>query len=246
MAAEDIKEAIANGAEEIVFEVASVSFEMVRIPEGNFFMGSPLQEEGRQPNEGPMRTISISKPFYMGRHAITQAQYQVVMGMNPSNFRGESLAVDQVLYANAVEFCNRLSQLIGVAITLPTEAQWEYACRAGTQTRFYSGDSKEDLDKVAWYDANSDNRVHEVAQKEPNAWGLYDMLGNVWEPTLDWLPSYETMANTDPLGTVNGRAVAMRGGGRMHGPEYARCASRLMSNDRFGGMGIRIVINPDS
>lgn len=246
MTAEDVKEAMSNDAEEIILEVASVPFELVRIPEGYFFMGSPLQEEGRQANEGPMRAISLSKPFYLGRHEVTQAQYQVVMGMNPSNFRGESLAIDQVMYADAVEFCNRLSQLTGVKVTLPTEAQWEYACRAGTQSRFYSGDSEEDLDKVAWYAANAEQRVHEVGQKEPNAWGLYDMHGNVWEPTLDWLPAYETMAGTDPVGIVNGREGAMRGGGRMHGAEYCRCASRLISSDMFGGLGIRIVINPDS
>ncbi|MCP5419729.1 MAG: formylglycine-generating enzyme family protein [Gammaproteobacteria bacterium] len=245
MAAEQIKEAMANGAEEINFDVASVVFELVRIPEGTFFMGSPLQEEGRQPIEGPMRAINLSKPFYMGRYAITQAQYQVVTGMNPSSFRGETLAMDQVLYSDALEFCSRLSQLSGIKVTLPTEAQWEYACRAGAQTRFYSGDSIADLDAIGWYVDNSGERVHEVGQKDPNAWGLYDMSGNVWEPTLDWLPSYETMANTDPVGSITERGGAMRGGGRMHEAQYCRSASRLRCSNMFGGMGIRIVINPD-
>ncbi len=245
MTAEDIKQAIAVDTEEIIFDVSSIYFHLVRIPEGEFNMGSPSSEEGHNSTEEPMRLIKISKAFYLGRYQITQTQYNAFMGIHRSNFQGDDLAVDQVLYSEALEFCKRLSQYLDLKVTLPTEAQWEYACRAGTQTRFYSGDTPEDLDEVAWYKANSNDRIHEVGQKKPNAWGLYDMHGNVWEPCIDSIPSYATIPYMDPIGTVQPRKGIMRGGGWMNELEYCRAACRVMSNDRFGGMGIRIAINPD-
>src|SRR5205823_843073 len=116
----------------------------------------------------------------------------------------------------ALAFCRELSRLTELPITLPTEAQWEYACRAGTKGPYYSGDTEEALRKVAWYRENSGETSHPVGQKEPNAWGLYDMLGNVWEPCIDDLPNYATIPDTDPIGKITTSHGIMRGGGWMH------------------------------
>jgi formylglycine-generating enzyme required for sulfatase activity len=240
----DLKQAMATGANQLEFYVGSVAFQLVKIPAGRFQMGSLADEEGHQPNEEPVRLIEISKAFYMGQYEVTQIQFKTVMGANPSKVKGDLLPVDQVTYAQALEFCNKLSQLIGINVTLPTEAQWEYACRAGTSTRFYAGNTIDDLAKVAWFDQNAEEKVHPVGQKEPNAWDLYDMHGNVWEFCLDFLPPYEQLTASDPVGRKSLERGAMRGGGWMHGPEYHRAATRLISDDMFGGTGIRIVINP--
>jgi len=244
MSAADIKQAMWEGAKQVEFRVGSVSFQLVRIEPGQFEMGSPPSEEGHKPNEGPVRSIQISKPFYLGRYEITQAQYKAVAGVNPSNFQGDSLAVDQISYPDALEFCKKISQSVGMNITLPTEAQWEYACRAGTKTRFYSGNTLTDLEKVAWYAGNSADMIHPVGQKQPNAWGLYDMHGNVWELCLDFLEQYNKIESMDPRGVMNSNRGAMRGGGWMDEPEYCRSACRLVSDVMFGGSGIRIAINP--
>ncbi len=241
----DLEQAMASEAHQLEFYIDSLSFQMLRIPAGQFKMGSLVDEEGHQPNEEPIRLIEISKPFYMGQYEVTQAQFKIVMGNNPSKVKGDLLPVDQVTYPQALEFCKKLSQLIDVTVTLPTEAQWEYACRAGTSTRFYSGNTIESLNKVAWFNQNAQGKVHPVGQKEPNAWGLYDMHGNVWEFCLDFIPTYEQLIVKDPVGRKSLERGAMRGGGWMHGPEYQRAATRLISDNMFGGTGIRIVINPD-
>lgn len=243
MSEAEIRQAIAAGAKQLEFKIGAVSFELVRIEPGEFDMGSPEHEVGHTATESPLRRIRISKAFYLGRYEITQAQYKTVTGANPSRFQGDTLAVDQVAYLQALEFCVRLSQLTGLTVTLPTEAQWEYAARAGTSSRFYSGDTQADLDKIAWYAGNAGGTVHPVGQKQPNAWGLYDMLGNVWELCIDLVPSYESMKPTDPMGEARGDYGAMRGGAWMNPAESCRSASRSMSNDMFGGAGIRIAIN---
>jgi formylglycine-generating enzyme required for sulfatase activity len=244
MGADGVKEAIQGGAKEVELRVGSTSLALVRIPPGEFDMGSPPTEPGHHPSEAPVRRVKITKPFYLGRYEVTQAQYLALMKENPSEFRGDTLAMDQVKYETALEFCKRLSGLAGVEVTLPTEAQWEYACRAGTRTRFYCGETATDLGKAAWYRENSGARVHPVGQKQPNAWGLYDMLGNLCEICLDDLGPYEWVKDTDPRGEVRGGGGTVRGGGWMHPEDYCRCATRVPYSEMFGGMGLRIAINP--
>ena len=240
----DLKQELAQGAKQVEFRAGQVSFQLVRIPAGEFEMGSPASEEGREANEGPAKRVRISKAFYLGPYEVTQAQYRELMGENPSLSRGDTLAVDQIVYAKALEFCVRLSQQAGVKVELPTEAQWEYACRAGTKTRYYSGETRADLDRVAWHKDNAGGTVHPVGQKQPNAWGLYDMLGNVWELTADYIQDFDKLADIDPKGLETMRWGAMRGGAWMELPNRCRSASRLMSNNMFGGAGIRIAIQP--
>lgn len=240
----DLKALIASDASELKFYVGSVPLEVVRIPPGNFEMGSPVDEPGHQENESPVRKIRISRAFYLGRYEITQAQFQAVMGVNPSSVRGDNLAADQITFSAALEFCARLSKVIGVRVSLPTEAQWEYAARAETASPFYSGRSTVDLDKIAWYSKNSGGAIHPVGLKQPNAFGLYDMIGNVWELCADFLGPYSTIKDTDPAGELNRRG-GMRGGGWDSDPEDARAARRLISDPMFGGSGIRVAIAPE-
>jgi len=232
---------IATHADELTFHVGSIAFDLVRIPAGCFDMGSDTYEVGHQPDESPVRTIRISSAFYLGRYQVTQSQYKAVMGSNPSNFQGEGLPQDQVTFPQAIEFCRRLSAIVRISIDLPTETQWEYAARAGTATPFYSGYSNADLDRIAWYAANSAGTIHPVGLKQPNAFGLYDTLGNVWELTADFLGPYSDIPDRDPVGQLHHRG-AMRGGAWDRGMEDLRAARRLLSDPMFGGSGMRITV----
>ena len=156
----------------------SIGMKLVFIPPGEFMMGSPEDEEGRLEHEGPQHRVKITKGFYMGATEVTQAQWKAVMGNNPSSFKGDNLPVENVSWNGAMDFCRKLSAMEGKTYRLPTEAEWEYACRAGS-TGPYAGTGK--LDDMGWYRDNSGDKTHAVATKQANAWGLYDMHGNVWE-----------------------------------------------------------------
>lgn len=245
MSSKSLRDQIAHRVPELRVDVGSVSFDLVRIPAGSFEIGSPANEYGHQPDESPVRNIRLSKAFYLGRYQITQAQYQAVMGVNPSTLRGATLAQNQVTFAKALEFCHRISTTAEIHVSLPTEAQWEYAARAGTRTPIYSGTSKRDLDTIGWYEENSGGAVHTVGLKQANQFGLYDMIGNIWELTADFLGPYQHIPDQDPRGELNRRG-AMRGGGWDSSFEDARAARRLLSDPMFGGSGIRIAIEEQS
>ena len=241
---EDIRGALEKDAPVVTLHIGAVQIDLLRIPPGEFAMGSPEGEEGHASNEGPVRRVRLSKAFYLGRFEITQAQYRAVMGDAPGGAEGDGdMPVSQITYAEALEFCRHLSSAANVDVRLPTEAEWEYACRAGTQERYCSGSAEAELGRVAWYSGNSQGKAHPVGQKQPNAWGIYDMHGNVWEYCADFIDDYATMASTDPVGRVTPRHGAMRGGGWMHGSEECRAATRLISDDMFGGAGFRIALN---
>src|SRR5579871_6676947 len=238
MTSQDIKKAMATGAKQLKLRVGTVDFVLLRIQAGSFEIGSPPTEKDHEPSESPVRRICISKPFYLGRTEITQLQYWTVIGDNPSNFIGGSLPVDGITHTRALQFCQELSRLTGVTITLPTEAQWEYACRAGTETPYCSGSTEKDLDEVGWYRENAGGSYHPVAQKKPNAWGLYDMHGNVLEPCIDTLPPYDEIKPIDPVGMRRANHGSLRGGAWMMPAECSRAAARAASNDMLAGTGI--------
>jgi formylglycine-generating enzyme required for sulfatase activity len=240
----DIHKAIASNAPELRFRFGRADWSLVRIPPGSFSMGSPLDEPGREDVEMPPRRVHISKPFYLGRYQITQVQYTAVTGHSPARFSGPNLAVDQIKFSGAHKFCRDLSKQLGLAITLPTEAQWEYAYRAGTQAPYYSGSREADAERIGWYRENSGGKVHEAGQKAPNAFGLYDMAGNLYEPCLDAILNFDAIDATDPVGTIDPNSGVARGGAWMEPASRARAAFRVGTNDRFGWLGIRIAIVP--
>ena len=239
---EAIIKAIQEKARAITVEAGDAAVELLRVEPGTFNLGSPVTEEGRLDSEGPVRKVTLTQPFYLGKYPITQQQYMAVTTKAPAKSAGPNVAIDQLTYAEALAFCAALTQAAGVTVTLPTEAQWEYACRAGSKTRFWSGDQEEDLARVGWYRENAEHRAREVGKKPANPWGFHDMHGNVCEFCRDILPSYGTIPDVDPVGQTSDRKGIMRGGGWMHPADYCRSAIRLMSSDRFGGAGLRIAI----
>ena len=195
----------------------NIGLKLVPIAAGVFQMGDL---------DSPVHKVRLTKDFYLSMTQVTQAQYKQVMGENPSDFQGDAVAgldssefpVEQVSWDDAVEFCKRLSELpeeknAGRVYRLPTEAEWEYACRAGSDTHWYFGDDKSKLSAHGWFDENSNSMPYPVALKEPNDWGLYDMHGNVWEWCSDWMGDYPEEAVTDdPVGPELGSDRVIRGG----------------------------------
>jgi len=160
----------------------NLGMKLVYIPAGVFDMGSADGDS----DEKPVHKVQITKGFYMGQYEVTQAQYESVMGSNPSYFKGENNPVEEVSWEEAVAFCKKLSSRENKTYRLPTEAEWEYACRAGSTTKYCFGDSESQLGDYAWNDKNSNFSTHPVGQKQQNNWGLYDMHGNVYEWCQDW------------------------------------------------------------
>ncbi len=189
---------------------------------GTFRMGSPDGEAGCDDDEGPVHEVQITRPFYLGETQVTQAQWQLVMGGNPSHEEGDDLPVETVSWDEAMEFCRK------AGYRLPTEAEWEYACRAGSTTRFSFGDDEHRLGEYAWYEDNSSLRTHPVGQKKPNVWGFHDMHGNVWEWCADWYePGYYAQSpGRDPQGPSPGNWCVQRGGSWDDNPWYCRSAGR--------------------
>jgi formylglycine-generating enzyme required for sulfatase activity len=233
------------------------SSQMLRwIEPGSFRMGSPEGELGRWEDEGPQHDVTIPDGFWMGQTPVTQASYEAVIGSNPSEFQGDGRRpVENVRWDEAVDFCHRLNERLyepgNLTVRLPSEAEWEYACRAGTTGALY--DDKEltgenrcsNLDKLAWYSANSDSTTHPVGQNDPNRWGLYDMLGNVWEWCEDaWHGNYQGAPNDGSAwGREGGRRV-FRGGGWAARARYCRCAYRdyWVPGGRSHFLGFRLVL----
>jgi formylglycine-generating enzyme required for sulfatase activity len=239
--------------------VPRLNLEMMPIPAGTFVMGSPNDEEGRDDEEGPQTTVTITKPFWLGKTEVTQSQWKVVMGNNPSISKGDDLPVEQVSWDDAVSFCKKLNEMkrdtlpAGYHYTLPTEAQWEYACRAGTTTRFSYGNDTgySQLGSYAWNKANSSNKTHPVAEKLPNGWGLYDMHGNVYEWCLDWYDDYIGGSVSDPQGPQSGptwtnSTRVNRGGGWFDAASYCRSSfrGRNWPGSTYVHLGFRVALSP--
>ncbi|MGO8691187.1 MAG: formylglycine-generating enzyme family protein [Thermoguttaceae bacterium] len=193
-----------------------VKTELVLIPAGEFKMGSPDSDKDAYHDEEPQHRVRITKPFYLGKYLITQEQWEAVMGSNPSGFKGAKNPVEHVSWDDCQKFLERLNGKIGGGkFSLPTEAQWEYACRAGSTTRYCFGDDPSQLGDYAWYDKNSGSKTHPVGEKKPNAWGLYEMHGSVWEWCEDWYNDgyYRKSPRDDPTGPTTGWLRVDRGGG---------------------------------
>jgi formylglycine-generating enzyme required for sulfatase activity len=235
---------------------------MVRIPAGRFTQGAP-PSDGAQGKDEAQRQVTLTRGFLLGATEVPQALWQEVMGSNPSHFQGPTRPVEQVSWCDAVDFANRLSAREGLApvyegveqcvasagasvrwdparpgYRLPTEAEWEYAARAGADSPYAGG---AELEAVAWCVENSVGQTHEVGQRQPNAWGLFDMSGNVWEWCWDWYGLYEG-APTDPAGAASGPHRVNRGGSWRTGPSFARVSNRYACAPGLGDydLGLRL------
>ena len=226
-----------------------VKMDFVLIKAGSFQMGS---EKG-DPGEKPVHGVTITKPFYMGVYEVTQAQWKAIMGYNPSEFKGDDLPVECVSWEECQKFVAKLKEKAGqgMACRLPTEAEWEYACRAGSKTEYSYGDDAGALGEYAWFDGNSEGKTHPLGQKKPNAWGLCDMHGNVWEWCADWLdPGYYAKSPPeDPKGPNGPGGLppirVWRGGCWVSDAFFERSAfrGRISPSDRDYFSGCRVVMS---
>jgi formylglycine-generating enzyme required for sulfatase activity len=214
-------------------------------PQGILSMGSPVDEPGRESGE-TLHDVTLSQGFWMSTYEVTQAQWEAVMGANPSAFQGPDRPVEQVSWNDAQIFLEFLNDGVTDALyRLPTEAEWEYACRAGTTARFYWGEdiAAAQINANAWFKDNAGGETHPVGQKNPNPWGLYDMGGNVLEWCQDWYGDYPAGPVTDPQGPASGTYRAYRGGSWYYETGAARSASRNYGNptDRGTDLGFRLL-----
>ncbi len=228
-----------------------VKLEMVPIPAGEFRMGSPDSDKDAMSDEKPQRRVRITKPFYLGKYLVTQEQWDAVMGSNPSQFKGPKNPVEGVSWDDCQVFLGKLNEKTGGQggqFVLPSEAQWEYACRAGSTTRYCIGDDSSKLDEYAWYGANSDGKTHPVGEKKPNAWGLYDVHGNVWEWCQDWYDGdyYAKLLMDDPIGAATGSNRVVRGGSWDDAARHCRSANRsgIQPGYRISDLGMRVSLVP--
>ena len=236
----------------------AIGIELKLIPAGTFIMGDANGDEDETPHQ-----VTLTKPFKIGVHEITQAQYELIMGINPSEFKGADHPVEMVSYEDALAFCRRLSELpaeklAGNVYRLPTEAEWEYACRAGTTTKYSFGDDDSllgdyagflgasELGDYAWFLWNSGDATHPVGSKQPNAWGLCGMHGNVVEWCQDWYGDYPSGSVTDPRGPSSGPWHVFRGGCWGFPAKQCRSAARgrIDSSLRFAYGGFRVCLTP--
>ncbi|MGB2821535.1 MAG: formylglycine-generating enzyme family protein, partial [Phycisphaerae bacterium] len=234
-----------------------ITLRLVLVPAGKFVMGSTDDEIGREHDEGPRREVTISSAFFMGMFEVTQEQYQAVMGDNPSHYKGRLDPVHRETWFEATAFCQKLSKRTARAVRLPTEAEWEYACRAGTTTSFNTGRTltaeQANYDGRMPYGADRPSRFRgrtaPVGSYRPNAWGLYDMHGNVWEWCSDWHShSYFGAADVDPKGAPRGRVRILRGGAWSYDANGCRSADRgyQLPDARSVNFGFRVAVESDA
>jgi formylglycine-generating enzyme required for sulfatase activity len=235
------------------FTVRDIALDMIWVKPGTFTMGSPRSEADRVDDES-QHQVTLSKGFYLGKHEVTQAQWERVMGSNPSKFKGADRPVETVRWIEAVSFCNKLTEMEkkagrvpeGMAYQLPTEAQWEYACRAGTTTAYSWGDA---ITKTnANYRDSGFKQTRDVGQYAANPWGFHDMHGNVYEWCADWYGDYPSGAVRDPVGPAGGSSRVLRGGSWHLTASYARCANRFRFAPvfSFNSLGFRLSLRPVS
>lgn len=222
-----------------------VDFNLILVEPGMFEMGATAEQAGADSDEKPVHWVNITRPFYIGETEVTQELWRAVMGENPSFFHGDKLPVESVSHEQIDDFIKRLSAQFGVTFRLPTEAEWEYAARGGQMlaNTVYAGG--EDAGSVGWYKANSMNKTHEVKQKAPNALGIYDMSGNVFELVRDNKKNYEKGEATDPV-VIDRKADRVRRGGSWTSetPNDLRTAFRRRSSGAARDTGLRLVLEP--
>ena len=220
--------------------INSIGMAFVYIKPGTFMMGSPPNELDRKTDE-TLHQVTLTKGFYMQTTVVTQGQWKRVMNTNPSYFKncGDDCPVENVSWNDAKAFIQKLNSMEGHSrYRLPTEAEWEYSCRAGCVGPYANGNTMIHLDKMGWFSANSERKIHPVGQKKPNAWGLYDMHGNVSEWCQDWYGNYPSGSVTDPVGPPSGPGRVRRGGAWCY--EAWNCRSAIRFRNFDGGRGFSL------
>ena len=226
------------------FTANGVTFEMVVVQGGTFTMGGTA-EQGRDAynDEKPAHQVTISS-FSIGQTEVTQELWEAVMGSNPSEFKGAKRPVECVSWDDCQEFVKKLNTLTGQNFRLPTEAEWEYAARGGNKSQGYKYSGSNNIDDVVWYANNSGSQTHDVATKQPNELGLYDMSGNVWEWCQDWYGNYSSSSQSNPQGPDSGSHRVFRGGCWLHYAWGCRVSyrSRHYADGRSSGLGLRLAL----
>jgi formylglycine-generating enzyme required for sulfatase activity len=224
----------------------SIGIKLRPIPLGTFTMGQATDETDKTPHQ-----VTLTKPFYIGVYEVTNAQWKQVMKNVPSRWKDDDRPVEQVSWNDAVQFCEKLSELpeerqLGRVYRLPSDAEWEYACRAGSTTRYSFGDDESSLGEYGWFNGNSGRETHPVGTKKPNAWGLFDMHGNVWEWCSDWDDGYPRRAATDPQGPSGDHIRGLRGGSWRDTAGDCRSASRRGFDPSIRNhiLGFRLALSP--
>ena len=222
-----------NKTETKTFVANGISFTMILVEGGTFQMGKSADGN----DVSPVHNVTLSD-YYIGETEVTQELWQAVMGSNPSRFKGNMLPVEQVSWNDCQTFITKLNELTGQNFRLPTEAEWEFAAKGGTQSKGYTYSGSNTIGDVAWYGSNS-SKTHVVATKAPNELGIYDMSGNVWEWCQDWYDSYSSSSQTNPTGPSSGYYRVNRGGSWSYNATNCRTANRshnspTYSNNRAG------------
>jgi uncharacterized protein (TIGR02996 family) len=223
----------------------------VLVPPGSFWMGAQDQETWMDPDEEPRHLVRLTRGFYLSMHQVTQGQWRTVMGVNPSHHPGDNFPVETVSHDDSLAFCERLTLLLGRRARLPTEAEWEYACRAGTRSSYCSGEGKGALRLVGWCSYSGDwdgsGGTQEVGLLRGNSWGLCDMHGNVWEWCSDWYDKdyYQASPADDPPGPLEGDSRVVRGGSWRGGVWFCRSAERrsIEPGVREINVGLRVALD---
>ena len=232
-------------AEKTPFTVNGVSFNMIAVKGGTFTMGATSEQgDDAYSYEKPTHQVTLSD-YCIGETEVTQELWQAVMGSNPSNFTGNlQRPVEKVSWNDCQEFIKKLNQLTGKTFRLPTEAEWEYAARGGSQSKGYKYAGSNTIGDVAWYTSNSSSTTHPVKQKQANELGLYDMSGNVWEWCQDWYDSYSSTPQTNPAGPSSGSDRVLRGGSWGDYARYCRVSNRYYSAPtyRYSDLGLRLAL----
>ena len=236
---------VASGSNAISIPVKDgISIEMVKVEAGTFMMGATSEMKDPYDWEKPVHQVTLTNDYYIGKYEVTQTLWQVVMGSNPSEIKGNNLPVETVSWDDCQEFISKLNRMTGRKFRLPTEAEWEYAARGGKKSRGYLYSGSSNIDDVAWY-GNNDDKTHQVGMKQANELGIYDMTGNVWEWCQDLYEEYSGLSQTNPTGAAIGDVFISRGG--CSGIDAMSCRPIVRncytSDVRLGALGLRLALS---
>lgn len=243
--------------ETLSFTVGGIGFNMKLVKAGTFTMGANVDDPNGTDYEKPAHSVTISKDFYIGETEVTQGLWQAVTGNSPTTDGskwssdygvGSAYPAYYISYNDVADFITKLNQKTGQKFRMPTEAEWEYAARGGSQSKGYLYSGSNNIEDVAWYTTNSGSKTHPVKTKSPNELGLYDMSGNVYEWCADWYDNtyYGISPSVDPTGPASGSNRVYRGGGWFNGATYCRTANRSRSTPtgRYDSLGFRLALSP--